>query len=118
MLSFIVSDGTQTGVKILDANGIECTDDRLVGTGFTVWVYTTRNDEGFSYGITVLGDLDGDGRVSVADTFMMDAHYVYGTELTASQLNAMDLDRDGEYTLKDAYLFDYRYVYWDAYKGA
>lgn len=118
MLSFIVSDGTQTGVKILDANGIECTDDRLVGTGFTVWVYTTRNDEGFSYGITVLGDLDGDGRISVADTFMMDAHYVYGTELTASQLNAMDLDRDGEYTLKDAYLFDYRYVYWDAYKGA
>ncbi len=50
---------------------------------------------------TLQGDLDGDGRITVADIRMLIQGYIHPEDLTEEQFAAGDMDEDGIITVAD-----------------
>lgn len=83
-------------------DGEELSDDSLVGTGAIIKLI--MNDKEYdSKTLIVLGDVNGDGEVSIPDR-MQAQSYVLGNELTEAQMIAADVTRDRSIEINDVML--------------
>ncbi len=89
------------GGTVSDNAGNVVTSGKLA-TGFTV-----TYDDHTSYGIIVLGDIEGDGNVDMTDSIVLLKNVLNGDN-SYPVFAHQDLDNDGEYGVKDAiYLVKY-----------
>ena len=104
-------------VKAFEADGTtEITDmDRLFFTGAVIKVLN-GSEVVFTYTAAVLGDLDGDGRSTAKDSFLMKLHAAEGTELDDHFFAAIDQNDDGVYNAKDSFLTAYKAANWETYR--
>lgn len=80
-------------------DGEELSDDELVGTGAIIKL-VVDNKEYDSKTLIIIGDVNGDGEVSIPDR-MQAQSYVLGNELTDIQMIAADATRDGSIEIND-----------------
>ncbi len=80
-------------VKVLKADGTENTGN--VGTGNVVAVYANGKNIA-NYPVVIYGDLNGDGKISMADLVRMDRHLIGKITLSGPQLEAGDVNRKGD----------------------
>ena len=109
--------------NMTDGLDIECYDgttkitdmNRLVFTGaiFKIMKGTEVVD---TFTAAVLGDLDGDGRSTAKDSFLMKLHAAEGTELDDHFFAAIDQNDDGVYNAKDSFLTAYKAANWETYR--
>jgi len=90
-----------TKIIAKDINGKELTNDSLMGTGTTLKIYDSSNNEVASYIIIVKGDVDGDGKISAAD-YVKIKNYIMGTaSLSDIQKLGADANLDSNVSAAD-----------------
>lgn len=94
--SFKNSVTTEVGYKIENLAGQEIKNTDRIGTG-----YTLITDTGKEYKLVVIGDLDGDGQVKLADLAQARKHYLRVEILQGVYEEAADLDGNGNVALID-----------------
>ena len=67
-------------ISVIDKNGKEITEDEIVGTGMKIKV--TRYGQQIQLTAVVMGDLDGDGKVSAVDLSTINNTILKNIELT------------------------------------
>lgn len=95
----------QNGFKILDKNGNDITSSTtVVGTGMTLVNPGDRN-----YKVVVIGDLNQDGSISLADVALLFQHVTGSRPITDNyRLKAADIRKKDNITLSDvAFLFQF-----------
>ena len=95
----------QNGFKILDKNGNDITSSTtVVGTGMTLVNPGDRN-----YKVVVIGDLNQDGSISLADVALLFQHVTGSRPITDHyRLKAADIRKKDNITLSDvAFLFQF-----------
>lgn len=97
--NFLTNLNVNGNAKIYDLQGKEVSNDKLVGTGYTVKV--EKNGETYEYQIAVKGDLDGDGKVSITDLSMMNQAIVGKKTLSEIVKTAADLDTSEKVSATD-----------------
>ena len=80
---------------IYDNNNQVASDDAYIGTGYKIVV------DNVTYHVVVLGDVTGDGRISLADVSKIFNHYRKGAGLSSYYLEAGKLTNNSKITLGD-----------------
>ena len=83
-------------ITIIDNNGNELEDDDIIGTGMTIKV-----GEELEYTLIVMGDINGDGKVTITDIAKIKLHIIKKEILTGTKFIAADLNNDKELTITD-----------------
>lgn len=96
MLAKIDTSGT---VLVTDANGETVSENTLVGTGFNIKIIMT--EEEYNYDVVVLGDTNGDGKVSITDVSQIFQVFYDVTSMDDIYMKAGDVKADGEIQLTD-----------------
>lgn len=91
--------------------------DNAKNDGFTIYGYTDTAAETYANANSfkfvnlepevVLGDVDGDGVMTLADAIMVHKSTLYLTELTGQALKNADIDANGTVNLRDAILLQW-----------
>ena len=89
--------------KVINASGKEVTSGN-VGTGYTV------KNEDTTYTIVKLGDVNGDGKMTPADSTVILRAYVELDEVTSAEKASADTNGDGKMTPADSTLILRAYV--------
>ena len=89
--------------KVINASGKEVTSGN-VGTGYTV------KNEDTTYTIVKLGDVNGDGKMTPADSTVILRAYVGLDEVTSAEKTSADTNGDGKLTPADSTLILRAYV--------
>lgn len=97
-----LNNNTST-MRVVDANGNECADDKLIGTGMQLKVYEQEGIES-TYTAVVYGDVSGDGLVNVLDLLKVKRHLLGLTGLSGANLEASDINHDGVVNVLDCLL--------------
>ena len=95
---------TNGNMVVYDKDNQAVSEDALVGTGMTL--VDTRNDERIDKTIYVVGDLDGNGKISLVDLSLLNQSLVKKTVLSEVQSKAADLNNDGKVSLLDLSLIN------------
>ena len=82
-------------VKVFALDGKPLKDGKL-GTGMTVLLENARGEAVDSLTLSVKGDLDGDGYITVGDLAILCDHFSKQTNLNAPELYAADIDSSGK----------------------
>lgn len=90
------SNGT---IEIFDQNGNKLNSNDIVGTGMTV--RATKDDEKIELKISVIGDLNGNGKVTLTDIARAELAYIGNIELENEYKLSADINNDGKQTLTD-----------------
>lgn len=90
---------TNCTVKVLKADGSEQTE--TVGTGNKVVIYGMDGSLLAAYEVVILGDLNGDGRISNVDLVRLTKQIIQIDSLTGAALVAADVGCDGKVSNKD-----------------
>ena len=96
---FIANCDTNGDITVINSEGKELSDDDLVGTGMTMKV--KRYDEEITLTLVVMGDLDGDGKVTAVDLSTMNQAILKTTKLENAEFKAADLDDNKKLTATD-----------------
>ena len=83
-------------ITIIDNNGNKLEEDDIIGTGMTVTV-----GEELEYTLIVIGDINGDGKITITDIAQIKLHLIDKEILTGSNFIAADLNSDEELTVTD-----------------
>ena len=77
-----------------------------LGTGTTVKLYNSLDQEVDSYTVIIYGDVDGDGIISPQDVGAVKGHISGASPISPDtpEFAAADMDDDGEITMQDAIL--------------
>ena len=86
-------------ISVIDRNGKEITKDEIVGTGMKIKV--TRYEQQIQLTAIVMGDLDGDGKVSAVDLSTLNQAILKDTKLGEVEFKAADLDDNIKLTATD-----------------
>ena len=86
-------------ISVIDKNGKEITEDKIVGTGMKIKV--TRHEQQIQLTAVVMGDLDGDGKVSAVDLSTLNQAILKDTKLGELEFKAADLDDNIKLTATD-----------------
>ena len=97
--TFLDNIDTNGVPRVLNLKGEEVTGDTLVGTGFTLEV--TYGVDVYYYDISVIGDLDGNGKVSVTDLSVMNQSMVGRVTLEGMRQLAADISDDEKVSVTD-----------------
>ena len=81
-------------------DGMKQSDETVLGSGMKV-VLGTENETVETLTVTVTGDVNGDGKITLTDYVRMKANILNGTDLGAGCTEAGDLNGDGKLTLTD-----------------
>ena len=90
---------TNGTIKIIKQDGEELQDGELVGTGMTIEV--TKDNEKIELKIAVMGDLNGDGKVTPTDLSTVNQLILKIVELGNEYKIAADLDENEDITVTD-----------------
>jgi len=96
----VIEGGLSPYVTLTDAGGTEAADEGKVATAWTLSLY----DGGElleSYTVVILGDLNGDGAVGIADFAKLRQELLRGSIVTGIYLRAADLNHDGSVGIAD-----------------
>jgi hypothetical protein len=83
-----------TGLEVVDANGVAISGIAVVGTGTKINLYQ-NNAVVDTVIVVVCGDTDGDGAVDTTDYLRVKSSVLGRFTLTAAQLKAADMDQNG-----------------------
>ena len=86
-------------ISVIDKNGKEITEDEIVGTGMKIKV--TRYGQQIQLTAVVMGDLDGDGKVSAVDLSTLNQVLLKIIQINGSEFKAADLDDNKKITATD-----------------
>ena len=84
-------------------------DDKLITTGTLATGYEVKNN-GRTYTVVKLGDVNGDGKLTPADSTAVLRYYVGLDKLSNAKKSAADTNRDGKYTPADSTVILRTYV--------
>ena len=90
---------TNGTIKVIKQDGTELADDEFVGTGMTLQV--TKDEEKIELQIAVMGDLDGNGKITATDLAMINQTVLGETELENEYALAGDFDENKKFTATD-----------------
>ena len=90
---------TNGTIEILDQNGKKLNGTDYVGTGMSL--VDTKLDEKIEVKLSVIGDLNGDGKVSLVDIARSELGYIGNIELKDEFLMAADINGNGKHTITD-----------------
>ncbi len=90
---------TNGTVKVIKQDGNELGEGELVGTGMTLQV--TKDEEKIELQIAVMGDLDGNGRVTATDLATINQAVLELVELENEYALAGDFDENNRFTATD-----------------
>lgn len=96
---FIEKLNTNGEIRIIKQDGTELNDDELVGTGMTIEV--TKDEEKIELQIAVMGDLNGDGKVTATDLSTLNQTIQKLVTLENEYYIAADLDENNNITATD-----------------
>ncbi len=96
---FISNLDTNGDITILKADGTQLGENELVGTGMTLVV--TKDDEKIELKIAVMGDVDGNGKVTISDFATINKVLAKISTLKNEYKIAGDLDENGNITISD-----------------
>ena len=97
--NFLANIDTNGDMKVYDLEGNEKTGEDLVGTGYIL--KSTYKGVVYEYQVAVLGDLDGNGRITATDISMYNQVMIEKIQLNEIQQKAADLDFNGKVTVTD-----------------
>ena len=86
-------------ISVIDKNGKEITEDEIVGTGMKIKV--TRYGQQIQLTAVVMGDLDGDGKVSAVDLSTLNQVLLKIIQINGAEFKAADLDDNKKITATD-----------------
>lgn len=90
---------TNGTIKVIKQDGTELADDEFVGTGMTLQL--TKDEEKIELQIAVMGDLDGNGKITATDLAMINQTVLGETELENEYALAGDFDENKKFTATD-----------------
>lgn len=90
---------TNGTIKVIKQDGTELGDEEFVGTGMTLQV--TKDEEKIELQIAVMGDLDGNGKITATDLAMINQTVLGETELENEYALAGDFDENKKFTATD-----------------
>ena len=96
---FIEKINTNGAIRVVDMNNNEIATTTNVGTGMTVII--TKDEDEISLKLSVLGDLDGNGKVSVTDLSKLNQALTETITLEGEYKVAGDLDQNGKISVTD-----------------
>ena len=96
---FIANCDTNGIITVINSDGNEIAENELVGTGMTMKV--KRNNEEISLTLVVMGDLDGDGKVTAVDLSTLNQAILKTVKLEDAEFKAADLDDSKKLTATD-----------------
>ncbi len=88
-------------VDIKTESGSVKSDTDTINSGDIVMIYTTTDKDYGQYPLSVLGDLDADGKISVGDMLKARNKILGTSELSDMQFLSADIDGDGRITIGD-----------------
>lgn len=97
--SFISNLDTNGTIRILKQNGTVLGENELIGTGMTLEV--TKDEEKIELKIAVMGDLNGDGKVTATDLSTLNQTILKLVTLENEYKIAADLDENNSLTATD-----------------
>lgn len=97
--SFISNLNTNGAIRIIKEDGTELGENELVGTGMTLEV--TKDEEKIELKIAVMGDLNGDGKVTATDLSTLNQTILKLVTLENEYKIAADLDENNQLTATD-----------------
>ncbi len=86
---------------VVDAAGAEMADGDILKTGCQVNVYNTINEHYGVFYISVLGDIDADGNITMGDLLKVRNQILKRANFTELQIFSGDIDSDGNITMGD-----------------
>ena len=90
---------TNGTIKVIKQDGTELSDGEFIGTGMTLQV--TKDEEKIELQIAVMGDLDGNGKITATDLSTMNQNVIGLIELENEYAIAADLDENTNITATD-----------------
>ena len=90
---------TNGNITVLNEKGIELQDEEFVGTNMKIQV--TRKTEKITLTAVVMGDLDGNGKVTITDLSVLNQTLLQTTTLENEYKIAADLDENNNITVTD-----------------
>lgn len=100
VISKITSKIPNAIINIKESDGSPLSSNSILKTGQQIIVKTTSN-ETKTYNISVTGDTDGDGKVSIIDLLRVQKHILQSKALEGVQLTAGDTNGDNAITILD-----------------
>ena len=100
-VSELVNKVNNATCSVVNANNNEIASTNKLATNYTLVIVNNGNT--YRYGITVLGDVNGDGKVSVSDAVLIAKHSVKGNILNGNIfIKAADTNKDNKISVSDA----------------
>ncbi len=96
---FIENCDTNGIITVIDKNGKTLKEDELVGTGMTI--KDKRYEEEITMTAVVMGDLDGNGYVTVTDLSALNQVILKEVQIQGAEFLAADLDDNEKLTVTD-----------------
>lgn len=87
---------TNSNMVIKNKNGENLEETDIIGTGTVLQLGETKQ-----FTLVVIGDLDGNGEITVTDIAKLKLHYIEEEILKGASLKAADLDKNNEITVTD-----------------
>ncbi len=100
IITKITSQSPSSLITIKEPDGSISNSSNILKTGQQVIIKTTSN-ETKTYYLSVIGDTDGDGKISIIDLLRIQKHIMKATTLESYQLVAGDTNEDNEVTILD-----------------
>ncbi len=95
--AFMLNVETNRDIKIIDKNGNVLQENDIIGTGMTIQV---GNE--IEYRLIVIGDIDGNGEITITDLAKLKLHCVEKEFIVeSSEIKAADIDENNEITITD-----------------
>lgn len=96
---FLTNIETNGTIEILKLNGDKLNSNEYVGTGMTLKV--TKDEEEVILKIAVIGDLDGNGKVTITDLSELNKSIIGTKKFQAEYAIAADLNKDNKLSITD-----------------
>ena len=87
---------TEPQIVFTDEQGKTLEENAIVTTGTKIKVGKT-----LQYTLSVIGDLDSDGKITINDMAKLKLHLIEEQLLEGTKLKSADIDNDGEITIND-----------------
>ena len=97
--TFINQSITNGNIEVYKTDGAKLGEDEYIGTNMILRV--TKDEQIIVLTTSVIGDIDGNGKITVTDLSMLNKQIIGDVELNQGGTLAADIDLNGEITITD-----------------